>query len=254
MNIAWVMATRDRHLCVERVLRTFLDQNYEGNIVLWIYNNSREAFELNMPPLPENKKIILQHQFKDSKTNDFYENVGFIYNDIMDQLPTLKEKTGWDIDAITFTEDDDLYLPIHTKEGAKGMKKARGQDKFAYKPFQSYYKTKESIQLMHNVFEPSIFIDYEYITHPETRMRETSMDYHFGWLQPLIDNNSLLVDEEGVPTLIYDWSGEIPVYKLSGSGDNSVKNYNNYKFYSKAEKSILTPISEEKAKEYYKIN
>jgi len=251
MTVGWIMATRDRHRCVERVLRCFIDQDYDGDMVLWIHNNSPHPFKVDYPALPKNKKIIVYHSPNDSSTNQPYENVGYIYNDLIRIIPIIEASVGYSLDIITWTEDDDLYLPNHTTEGVNGIKRAIKEEKKSYKPYHSWFRTPHNTQLAHNVFEPSIFTLASYIR--EAKFKNTSMDYHFGWLQPLIDNDEILIDKAGIPTLIYDWSSEIPVYKLSGSGSNELENYIAYKTFSKSEKGVLTPISEEKAKEYYNL-
>lgn len=251
MKVGWIMATRDRHLCVERVLKCFIDQDYEGDHFLLIYNNSPTFFEVECMKLPKNKKIITVWQPYDSTTQKAYQNVGYIYNDLIRQIPRFSELAGYTPDIITWTEDDDLYLPNHTTEGVEGIKRALSEGKKAYKPYNSWFRTPYKVELTHNVFEPSIFISTNYIS--TAQFRNTSMDYHFGWLQPLIDSDGILVDKKGKSTLIYDWSGEIPVYKLSGNGSNELSNYEAYKSFSKAHKEVLQPISDEKAQYYYNL-
>jgi len=216
-----------------------------------VYNNSPFPIELNIPHLPENKVVFLSNQAINTKTHLPYENVGILYNDVLSQIPNFCSKLNISPSIINWTEDDDIFLPNHLSEAQRGMRVAKNIGRVAYKPYYSYYRDKSGVSLAHNVMEPSIFVDYDYML--SSKFRDTSMDYHFGWIQPLLDRKEMFTDIAGVSTFIYDWSGEIPVFKLSGAGDNSVTNFERYKEHSKDRQTIINPISETKAQEYYSL-
>jgi hypothetical protein len=251
-TILMCVPTRDRARCLERVLRFYLDQDYEGTHILWVYNNSPHIISIDIgETLPSNKHIILQNSAIHSTSHLPYTNMGVLFEDIKDQLPLLCREHFLNPSILTWSDDDDIYLPSHLSSGVEGMKQAWDKGCKAYKPMYSYFRNHLSVERTANTFEPSIFVDFNYMN--KSHFRQTSIDYHQGWLDPLLDLNLVHTPINGNSTLIYDWSGEIPVYKISGSGDNSQANYDKYKANSKDVKDIIYPISKYKAQTYYSL-
>lgn len=234
--------TYGRHACLERALRFFLNQD-DLNCIQLIYNNAGVEQRLNSHLLG-NDRVILVNNNIDLKTRKPYSNVGSIFRDAITFVPK-------DVEVITHFDDDDIFLPNHVSQGIFGMEKARKLGKKAYKPYNSYYKSAGSIVLVHNTMEPSIFVNYDYII--KKGYRETFVDYNQGWLDPLLESDSILIDPQGIPTMIYDWSGQIGVFKMSG-GSNDDNNFRSHKKRSLDHgDQIITPISQIKAQELYKI-
>lgn len=244
-NVTCVTATYNRHYHLERVVKMFLDQDYEGDHLLLIYNNNPVKQELAPIKLPKNKRILLVNNHLSRKTGLRYQNLGEIYNDILNYVPT-------NTDIICHMDDDDSYLPYHISEGVRGLQKAQNitVNYIAYKPQQSYYRDTEwKVRLAGNTLEPSIFVLARYIF--EHGYKETTTDQHFGWYEPLIKDNLLYTDPTGIPTLIYQWMGD--VWKTSGDPGNP-NNWGNCREYKgDIGDRIVTPVSDEEIKPYYQV-
>lgn len=246
LNVVSILATCGRHTCLERSIRCFLDQDYEGPHTLLIYNNAKERLELSNIELPENKKILLINKNYSSETNEAYKNLGEIYRDILEFIPD-------DIEIVYHHDDDDIFLPNHISEGIKGIKEAFSRDQIAYKPMYSYYRSPEGMHIMRNNLEPSIFLTVKHLK--KFRYSDATTEQHLQWLNPLVDKDLIYVKEHGIPTLIYNWGdgNKIPTYKTSGD----CKNPNNFNLCREMSRDhgdgIITPISHKEAREYYKL-
>lgn len=235
-----ICATAGRHTCLERSVRFFLDQNYEGKHTLLIFNNAKHSLVLNLPVLSSNKKVVLINSCERN-----YENLGQIYNDTIPYI---------DSEIVCFWDDDDIFLPNHISEGVKGYVKATlRSDKLyrAYKPEKSYFRSILGVELVANTLEPSIFIDAEIIK--SIGFKETTSDQHLKWVSYLEHTNSLKTDPEGEPTLIYNWGDtDIPTWKTSGDPANP-NNFNNYRNFSQDHgDGIVTPLPSTEVLKYYK--
>lgn len=238
-SVIAICATKNRHTHLEKLVRCFLDQDYEGPHTLLIYNNAFETQELAKINLPENKKIILINNCMDLKTGLAYTNLGSVYRDA---LEFLTER----YDVATHMDDDDVYLPNHISEGVNGI----GYN-FAYKPYESYYLDSTGLTRQANVLEPSIFVDFKYLK--SQGYFETNVNLHHKWLQPLLERNLIQVHKDGLPTFIYDWSGMIPTWKTSGDPNNP-ENFNNYTKNSKDwGDRIITPVDKSITKYYLNL-
>lgn len=229
MNVIAITATCGRHYCVERTVRMFLEQDYDGDHTLLIYNNSDIPQSIDVLPHEfhnrKNKAIYLINKSNLANAKDKrYTNLGDIY---MDALSIAIEFGPFDV--ITFMDDDDIFLPNHISEGVKGLKRAHDQGKTAYKPIKSYFRHAGGVDLMSNTLEPSIFVDFQHIV--KYGFSPTTTDQHLQWVNPLVYNNQILVDDLGKPTLIYNWGDDFPTFKTSGDAGN-INNFNNYRRYS----------------------
>ncbi|WEA01825.1 hypothetical protein [Mucilaginibacter sp. SJ] len=201
MKITAIMATCGRHYCSERSLSLFLEQNYQDKHLL-IYQNSEVQQRLSECIDPS--LVTLVNNSMDMNTHQPYISLGAIYNDAIKHLPV-------DTDIVTFWDDDDLFFDDHLSEGIRGL--IRG-GKTAYKPASSYFRTQAGMTKERNTFEPSIFVKASHIF--KYGFHRTTTDQHLKWLEPLLADSDIYVDEDGKSTLIYNWSDEVLLYKTSG--------------------------------------
>lgn len=241
------MATCGRHKLAERSLRFFLDQDYKDEHTLVIFNNSdiHQALFVDNSELGPNKQIILVNNDISYVTEDPYMNLGEIYNDALLSVPS-------GTDVIIHWDDDDIFLPNHITEGIQGLKIAISMGKEAYKPAQSYYRHPGGIQLMSNTLEPSIFVTAQHIR--KYGYGNTTTDQHLQWVNPLVYEQKIRVDEFGTPTLIYNWGDtDIPTFKTSGNAGHP-NNFDNYRNFSRDHgDQILTPWEAGKVRKYYDL-
>lgn len=234
MRILCLTATCGRHAHLERSVGMFLNQDYEDKI-LFIHNNS--PVEQTLGKHYDNIYLVNNSTNPDGSG---YKTLGEIYTDSLELIWNKIWTKEMDApDVIVHWDDDDLFLPNHLSEGAKGYFKARLQDKLAYKPKYSYFRHIRGIDLMQNTLEPSIFVDYNYLDEKGYSSETTAQ--HLQWVNPLVYENKILVDEDGIPTLIYNWNDNYPTFKTSGDPHNP-NNFNNYRSFSTDHgDKIITP-------------
>jgi hypothetical protein len=194
--------------------------------------------------LPENKKVYI-----DNVSMLGFTSLGAKYNHAIKMAKNLFPG----VMVVTSADDDDIFLPNHISEGIKGMGSALLQGKVAYKPYWSYARSRDQEGLVHyekvhNALEPSIFVTVNHIiTHG---FAPVSIRYHQQWLDPLEQRNKILVDKNGVSTLIYNWgdnggADSWEIYKMSGSGDDSRENLKGHLAHSKdMGNNILVPAED----------
>lgn len=231
---------------IKRIVASFLEQEYEGHSTLLLYHNGYGLHQLEKTPLPANRQINLVNNHIDRETGKEYTNTGAIFRDALEYVSD-------DTDIISFFDSDDLFLPNHVSEGVNGYKKAREQDKFAYKPKFSHHIYQKDYMLIENNMEPSIFVMPEYVQ--EFGFAPVSSSYHQQWLTPLQQNNAILVDPEGPATFLYDWSEGHNTFKISGANDDSEKNFKNHRNWESRflENSIISPLTKEQLYAEYNI-
>ena len=252
MNVWAVMATCGRHTLAERSLGMFLNQDYKGPHSLLIYNNSEVDLKLEYSDFPEGNKVKLVNQHIDSVTKKRYTNLGAIYRDALTYIPK-------DADILVHWDDDDLFLENHISEGVKGLERGSDLTKFstinnyiAYKPAKSYYRHVGGVELMSNTLEPSIFVKTDHIKKYGYSL--TTTDQHLQWVNALVYENKIFVDENGPATLIYNWGDrDIPTFKTSGNA-GCPENFDNYRNFSKDHGDcVLTPLLKSELEKYYKL-
>lgn len=255
MNVWAIMATCGRHQLAERSLGMFLNQDYEGERTLLIYNNSDVEVSISKKAFDWGKagNIKLVNNHIDIATGKGYTNLGAIYRDALIHVP---ERA----DILVHWDDDDLFLENHISEGVKGLARGRklyefigkGNEPIAYKPAKSWYRHAGGVELMSNTLEPSIFVDATHIKKYGYSL--TTTDQHLQWVNPLVYNNEIYVDENGPATLIYNWGDrDIPTFKTSGDGGNP-RNFDNYRNFSNDHgDKILTPWTKEQLQKYYNL-
>jgi hypothetical protein len=251
MNVCAIMATCGRHKLAERSLRFFLDQNYEDKHTLLIYNNSPMALDLeHNQDVYSHKQVHLVNQHICSQTGKPYTNLGEIYNDALTYV-------GDGAEVVIHWDDDDIFLPNHITEGVKGLERGKFGKLVAgaceaYKPAKSYYRHPKGIELMSNTLEPSIFTAAYHIM--EHGYSNTTTDQHLQWVNPLVYENKIFVDDNGPATLIYNWGDtDIPTFKTSGNAGHP-NNFNNYRNFSQDHgDQVLTPWTKEEVQKYYDL-
>ncbi len=240
-----ITATCGRMTCLKRLLACFLEQDYEGDHTLLIWNNSSVPYILHLPDgIPSNKHVKLVNSPKNSITNKNYLTLGEIYNDILLCVN--------DYDVITHMDDDDIFLPNHISAGVLGFNAAVTLGWEGYKPQFSYYRSTEGITPASNVLEPSMFIKLSSLK--EFGYADNTSDQHLQWVNGIKGRDGLLVLEHGPKTLIYNWGDGkvIPTFKTSGDPKNP-GNFQNYRYYSQDHGNrIVSPISKEEIQDYYK--
>lgn len=242
MHVIALSTTYERDTCLQRLLRSFIEQviSPEHRATLVVFNSGTPT---TFPPieLPDNKEIILINRTTNLEGQPF-TSVGDKYNTAISLCPIGDIETSMDC--------DDLFLPNHLQEGIEGMQRAYSEGKMAYKPKYSYFKGAKGVSLQENVFEPSIFVDFQWVK--EKGYFPNSVKFHDCWLLPLIYEGKILVDPKGKPTFAYDWSGELKVYKMSGRPDTPENFTMSQAVQGDSGTGITIPMSKERYEKYVK--
>ena len=229
IKVLALCCTHGRVKALERSVRCFLDQDYDGPAVMFICNS---GLPLSFPDYSkylkvDNKFIQILNIDKDS-----YSSVGEKYSialeRAMGQFPDIEVVTSWD--------DDDIFLPTHLSKGVEGyydgytLPSLYGGPKLAYKPELSYYRYRDSNDNMkiirnENTYEPSIFVNSSWLV--EKGYAPVSRKYHKQWLDPLVSEHKIYVNPYGESTLVYNW-GDPGIYKMSGSATDNRNNLDAY--------------------------
>jgi len=243
--ILWLTNTHGRYRCLQRNLRCFLDQDFKGDSVMYVCNTGTP---LKLPEdfvLPENKKVYI-----DNSSMMNFLTLGQKYIHALKMAKFLYP----DITVITHADDDDIFLPNHLSQGSLGINMAYSRKQLAYKPYFSYFRERDPegnvlIRKLHNNFEPSIFINVSHVL--EHLYSKASIKHHLKWLNPLLEDNQIFVNPDGVSTLIYNWGDDWQTYKLSGKQQDTLGNYQMGQVLSKdMGKGILIPSEDNSY--YYK--
>ncbi len=236
-----ICSTHGRHDCLERAVGMFLNNTYENKYLL-IFNNSKT--EQKLDKYYENIFLINQSENMDGKP---YTSLGDIYNCALNAIRAVNISP----DVISHWDDDDMYLPSHIEEGIKGWEEAKKEGKEAYKPRKSYFRHHGGISPMENTLEPSIFVSFDWVN--KYGYSDTTTAQHLQWVDPLVYGDKILVKDDGVSTLIYNWGPDVPTFKTSGDPNNP-KNFSNYRAFSSSEgDEIITPLSPSELEKYYNI-
>lgn len=238
----------NRHKCLKRVIRCFLDQDYVGDQTLLIYNTGEPIKERDIP-LPENKHMIIINSQKDFSTGEVYNCVGSKYNDVMELLDNMDGLLTSPIDIITHFDDDDVFLPWFNRLGVEGFAQAKVDGYEAYKTYWSYFRDQAGMHIESNNFEPSIFLNYHWLR--KHSYLPTNVTFHDGWYKPLLEEGKLFVDRKQKPLFIYDWHPELKVYKMSGGADTEENYQGSVEFSQDFCEGTLTP--NESNEKWYKM-
>lgn len=239
-NVLQLTLTYNRHKLLERNVASFIEQDYDGNHTLFIFNTG-ESTSLPELDLPANKQIILINNQLDYKTGKPYKSVGDKYRDAYTHLESY--------DIVVHLDDDDFAFPDNISQGVRGMQKAYVENKLSYKPKYSWFLYRDSIYKAENVCEGSIFIDFNFMKSVE--FPSISVKYHDCWVHPL-QAEKMLVSPEGKSTWIYDWGDYLPAYKMSGRGVDDELNYIASQTLSKDKgDGIITPLPKNYLYKFY---
>lgn len=241
-SVLMLACTYNRHRLLERMMTSFLDQDYGGDMALLIYNTGHPT-SLGRFNSKANQAIQLINNSKDYKTGEPYTSVGNKQRDALSK--------AYQADIIVHSCDDDYFLPNHISKGVEGLLKSPGM--MGYKPYWSWYRGElEKAVPTANTMEPSIFMWKEFVDLH--KYEDNSVNFHNGWLTPITVNNLINIDMDGAPTYVYDWSGESPAWKLSGSGYDNAENFNNSQGFEKDYgDGVLRPLGEEVMNFYYNL-
>jgi hypothetical protein len=220
MVIGVIIPTKGRHSLLEQVLGCMINQDYRGPIHILLYNNSRSIQQLGDFQLPLHISIQLINNYINPETGLPFTALGQIYRHAIQLLPE-------GIDLVTFTDDDDLYLPNHISQAAE-----RIGDNTAFKPYYSWFRTPKGMTKAHNVHEPSIFVRPAHVL--EYGFRDGA-DCHHQWIAPL----GHFDDPGATPTFIYQWMGNN--HQFSGNPDHPQNFINHEKALSDEGDGIIHP-------------
>lgn len=225
-KISCVMCTYRRFTCVERSMEMFLEQDYEGEQELIIYNTDFEhpiridAFT-NIEGM-KNKTIRIIDNGIDKITKLPYTNVGAIRRDAL-TYATGDYHVTWD--------DDDIFLPWNNRQCIDGIQKYPNAK--AWKPYHSFFKYHDNpVVPVNNTLEASVIVEMESIREIGFRLETASEG--LSWFSELDYSNRLVSDKESVPSYSFNWSDppEIAGHKQSGDIGNP-NNFENHKASSK---------------------
>ena len=236
MNYTAICPTKGRSEVTKRVIRCFLDQDYEGFATLLIYNNSSVSQKLGEFEIPENRNILLVNNHLSLESGKPYEDLGTIYNDIINFVPV-------NTDIMSHFECDDIYLQSYITEGVNGILR---NNCGAWKSKKSYCRTEGGkISLVENMLEPSMFFRWELVKKTGYEPI-TGAQFH-----KLISSiNDFVVEDVSNPQFVYCWDGEFNVFKTSGN--ICPENFKNYEKHSQDHgNGILEPWSKERIQSYY---
>lgn len=250
MGVYAVTCFHGRHYCVERIIKCFLDQDYDGDMTLLLYNNCNVTQVLDYDYISscirDNFNVKLVNNHIDMHTGKEYTNTGAIFRDAMTYVPNLS--------VTCFMDSDDIFLPNHISEGMRRLKEASDLNRkyIAYKPHYSYYMFGEhELELSHNNMEPSIFVRSWWVK--EKGFNYLPSSYHQKWKNLLDKEERIYIPKDGTPTFIYNWVDGHHTHKISGLGDVA----GNFKAHRQYEAEygdrVLTPISDKEIKPYYNL-
>ena len=213
-KVSFVCTTYRRFHCVRRILAQFNAQTYP-NKELIIFNTDEEyPYVLETPQ----DNVIVVNNGIDYQTGEPYLNRGYICRD------AVTHATG---DYFMLADDDDIYLPYHLEQAVDGIEEL-GTD--AWKPEQSFFATKDKLELTMNTLEASVIVKMERIREIGFRSDVTGYE-GLSWYTQLRDERQL--DEHNtkyVPSYCFNWGDphEIAGHKQSGNID-SPTNFEDHK-------------------------
>lgn len=201
------MCTYRRFTCVERSIQFFLNQDYQGERELIIYNTDTE-YPLELSPELKNKNITIINNNTDYLTKKPYNNIGAIRRD------SLKHANG---EYYICWDDDDIFLPWNIRQCMDGLK--AHPNAWSWKPHRSmFWKTNHEPALAGNVMEASIISRLD-------KILEFGFDPHQGggehlaWETAFRKHKKLIVDRNSIPAYCFNWAdqGEMRGHKQSGT-------------------------------------
>lgn len=244
MKVIGICCTYRRFKCVERVVNMFLNQNYEGEKKLLIFNTDEENPYIEQPEF-EKLGIKFINNGIDYLTNQPYTNVGAIRRDALSHIN--------DDDCLIFhADDDDIYLPHYIMQG---VDKINETGLPFFKPMQSFFYCGNYLSLVRNTMEASVMCDIKKIRQYGYNLN-TALE-GLSWYTKARDNKELNEnDNYCIPSYCFNWNDgqemDAP-HKQSGSPDDP-QNFTNHKAASKdaVNGRLLQVYDGKKMREIYK--
>lgn len=240
------MNTYGRFRCVERSIKMWLEQDYEGPSELIVYStDDRHPLVLDSTLLGKNITVINNNI--DLETHLPYTNVGAVRRD------SLRVATG---EYVIIWDDDDLWLNANIRQCVDGI--LRHPDCLAWKPARSLFEQPDRIVPVGNTLEASFIIDTLFLR--DIGFKPTNGSEHLKWVEAIQYTPQMIVDDNSVGLYCYRWNDpDIAPHKQSGDGVDDPTNFERHKLGSTdfptrsltllAENSVIQPHYE-----YYRNN
>ncbi len=223
----------------------YLLQDYTGESILLIYNNSSTKQELSNIELKSNQSIVLVNQPINPHTNDKFNSLGEIFNCILSYIRDNFDPVWVKEALVNHMHCDDAYLPNHFTNGVRGYYEGKSKGFDAYKPRKSFFLYGDSVELKENYMEPSVFLEWKLLQ----KVGYTSGS-NAAYDMPWYEGCKMYLDDVS-PTLIYCWGNG--TYKISGNDVNP----DNFKDARKSDTDegdrIITPSPIESIEKIYKL-
>ena len=244
-KVVGICCTYGRFKCVERVVNMFLNQDYQGDKELWIFNTDTESpyIDTDCRLLPRGISII--NNSIDMVTKQPYTNVGAIRRDALHFITD-------EFCYVWHADDDDIYLPHYIRQGVERMKET-GLPFF--KPMESFFYCGDNLRLVKNTMEASVLCDINKLREYGYALN-TALE-GLAWYTKARDNKELSEsDSYCLPSYCFNWNDGAEMnapHKQSGSPDNP-NNFNNHKSASKdaVNGRTVAIYDENKMREIYK--
>jgi glycosyltransferase involved in cell wall biosynthesis len=204
-------------MCVERSINMFLNQQYEGQMELIVFNTDEEHPYVQRDALYY-RGVKIVNNGMDYETLLPYTNVGAIRRDALTHARG-KYVVTWD--------DDDIFLPWFISQAIERMK-ITGMPSF--KPEYSFFHAGDRLTPVMNTMEASVVADIELI-RKYGYLKETGRE-GLGWYTKMRDNGEM--DEHYkwyIPSYCFNWNDGAAMnagHKQSGDIDNP-NNFENHK-------------------------
>lgn len=238
-KVSFVCTSYRRFTCVKRILAQFDAQTYP-NKELIIFNTDEEY-----PYVLETKRddVVIVNNGIDYQTELPYLNRGYICRD------AITHATG---DYFMLADDDDIYLPWHLQQAVDGIEEL-GTD--AWKPEQSFFATKDKLELAMNTMEASVIVKMPRIRQIGFRSDITGYE-GLSWYTKLRDEGQLYEhNKKYIPSYCFNWSDPVEIAGHKQSGD--INNPNNFENHKQASKDVanepLTSITKKELSDVYSI-
>lgn len=209
-KISFVCTTFRRFTCVERIITQYYTQTYK-NKELIIFNTDME-YPMSLDFVDDNIKVVNNNTNYES--GEPYKNRGEICRD------AVTHATG---DYFMLADDDDIYLPWHMQQA---VDKIQEVEKDAWKPQESFFATKHTVELVRNTMEASVIIKMNRIREIGFRTDKTGME-GLSWYTKLRDENQLNEHYRYcVPSYCFNWGD--PPHLAGHKQSGNINNPNNF--------------------------
>ena len=206
-KVSFVCTTYRRFTCVNRIIAQYYAQTYQDKELIIFNTDMDYPMELGF----EDPSIIVINNNTNYLTGKPYKNRGEICRD------AVTHATGY---YFMLADDDDIYLPWHMLQA---VDKINEVNRDAWKPYKSFFASKEKVSLVGNTLEASVIVKMHRIREIGFRTDVTGYE-GLSWYTKLRDEKQL--DEyymECVPSYCFNWSdpAEIAGHKQSGNIDGA---------------------------------